>query len=86
MLLPYYIKDGCRYELIHLLRSIEYLADYDSVKLYLRCYVEAALLKKPCATPLPSVGSEAQWVLDMTMPLFEKADEVQLSALLNILS
>jgi hypothetical protein len=85
-LLPSYKKDGCHYDLATLLLTVQCTPDIDSIKLYLQCHLSAALEGKPCTTPPPKVSPEAQWMLDMTMPLFSQADSSQLSAMLALVA
>jgi len=84
--LPSYRKDGCTYDLATLLLTFQSTPEIDSIKLYLRSLLLSALEGKPCDTTPPNVSPEAQWMLDMTRPLFSQSSTLQLTAMLSLVA
>jgi len=85
-ILPTYRKDGCTYDLATLLLTLKSTPDLDSVKLYMQHRILSILNNRPCTTPFPKIGPEAQWMLEMSLPFLETDNRESLSAMLSLVT
>jgi hypothetical protein len=44
------------------------------------------LNNRPCTTPFPKIGPEAQWMLEMSLPFLETDNRESLSAMLSLVT